>query len=104
MAAADVHAGMIGRDQRDGDAEVVASLPRMLSGSNSWNARPTSVAFGPKRDVALVPGEFDAGDGLPFQVPLTTVPMSRMVAASEPEVGPVSEKHGISSPRARRGR
>ena len=34
--------------------------PRMFSGSNRRKARPTSVAFGPQRDVALVPGDADA--------------------------------------------
>ena len=45
MPAADLDAGMIGRNQRDGDADVLAAAQE-FSGSNRRKARPTSVAFG----------------------------------------------------------
>src|SRR3569832_3013982 len=41
--------------------------------------------------------------GLPSNSPRQTMPVSGMELASDPASGPVSAKHGTSSPRASRG-
>ena len=47
MPAADIDAGMVGRDRAPRVMPMSSPLPSRFSGSNRRKARPTSVAFGP---------------------------------------------------------
>ena len=59
MPAADVDAGMLGRDEGDGDADVLAAAQDVLRVEQAeGEAHQRRVR--PQRDVALLPGEADA--------------------------------------------
>ena len=59
MAPADVDAGMVGRNQRDGDADVLAATQDVL-GIEQAEREADQRRDRPQRDVALVPGDADA--------------------------------------------
>ena len=59
MPPADLDARMIGRDQPERDADILAAA-EMVVGIEQAEGEPEQRGLGRERDVALVPGELDA--------------------------------------------
>ena len=65
MPPPDLHAWMIGRDEREGDADILAAAEQVV-GIEQAEGEAEQRGVGRKRDVALVPGELDAKRLLPL--------------------------------------
>ena len=83
-------------------ATVIPSVPFVnnLLGSTSLNANPITFAIGANviylfEKVTLIPN-------IPFSI--TTIPLSNIEAASDPEFSVVNPKHGIYFPDANLGK
>ena len=73
MAAADVDSGVVRRNERDSDADVLAATQNVI-GIEQAEGQAHQRRHGAQRDVALVPGDADAHDILAL------VPAARDVA------------------------
>ena len=59
MPPPDLDAGMVGRNQRERDADILAAA-EMIVGIEQAEGEAEQRGLGRERDVALVPGEPDA--------------------------------------------
>jgi len=103
VAQADLHARGVARDQCAGDAQI-RLRPQQLLGVIHPEGQAHHGRDRGERDVALGEIELQANDLLALPAAAADDARVRDGRRVRADRGPVSAKHGTSSPRARRGR